>query len=160
MADQTPDRTNDSQPAVVPAALTPALADQVAHFFRVATFVHDMGVRFVACGPGWCETTLAVQPRHAQQDGFVHAGVLATLADHTAGGAAGTCARLDQGVLSIEFKINLLRPALGPDLRCRAVVLRPGKSVTVAEAEVYDVRPAGEVMVAKATVTLAVVQRG
>ena len=88
-------------------------ADRVAHFFRVATFVHATGVRFAGCGPGWCETTLDFEPRHAQQDGFVHAGVLATMADHTAGGAAGTCARADQGVLSVEFKINLLSPVSG-----------------------------------------------
>jgi uncharacterized protein (TIGR00369 family) len=85
----------------------------------------------------------------------VHAGVQATVADHTAGGAAGTVARPGDLVLSVEFKINLLRPAVGDRLRCRATVLRQGKTITVAESEVFAASDGQEKLVAKATVTLA-----
>jgi len=62
-------------------------------------------------------------------------------------------------VLSIEFKINLLRPAMGDRLRCRATVLRAGKTIIVAESEVFAGNDGAEKLSAKATVTLAVVQR-
>jgi uncharacterized protein (TIGR00369 family) len=83
--------------------------------------------------------------------------VQATIADHTAGGAAGTLAAEGDLVLSVEFKINFLRPALGERLRCRSTVLRHGKTLTVAESEVYAQRDRNEKLVAKAMVTLALV---
>lgn len=80
------------------------------------------------------------------------------MADHTAGCAAATLVRPNEMVLSAEFKINLLRPALGNRLRCRATVLKPGKTLIVAESEVYAVREGVEKLTAKATVTLVPVE--
>lgn len=131
--------------------------DHVRGIFDRAPFIGDLGVTLSDLGPGWCESILAVAPKHLQQDGYIHAGVQATVADHTAGGAAGTLARPDDLVLSVEFKINLLRPALGDRLRCRATVLRQGKTITVAESEVFARKDGEEKLVSKATVTLALV---
>jgi len=125
--------------------------------FRKSAFVSGLGIRLVDVGSGWCESELAVAERHLQQDGFVHAGVQATIADHTAGGAAGTLARPGEMVLTVEFKINLLRPAVGERLRCRAQVLKPGRTIVVAESEVFASRDGAETLTAKATVTLALV---
>ena len=52
--------------------------------------IADLGIEPISAADGTCVTYLDLQPRHLQQDGFVHAGVQATMADHTAGGAAGT----------------------------------------------------------------------
>lgn len=143
------------------STLAPALTARLVDTFHVP-FLRDLGATLTAVDAGRAESRLDVAPRHGQQDGFVHAGVIATLADHTAGAAAGTHLRLDQGVLSIEFKVNLLRPALGDELRCVATVLRGGRTISVVESEVYA-GPAGDTAVqklcAKATVTLAVVDR-
>lgn len=125
--------------------------------FARAAFVGDLGIRLQDAGPGWCESVLEVAPRHMQQDGYVHAGVQATIADHTAGGAAGTLAAEGDLVLSVEFKINFLRPALGERLLCRAAVLKQGKTLHVAESEVYAERDGNRKLVAKAMVTLALV---
>ncbi len=133
------------------------LRENVMAIFNRAPFIGDLGLSLSDLGPGWCESVLAVAPKHLQQDGYVHAGVQATVADHTAGGAAGTVARPGDLVLSVEFKINLLRPALGDRLRCRATVLRQGKTITVAESEVFARKDGEEKLVAKATVTLALV---
>ena len=122
-----------------------------------AAFVADLGIVLTAVGPGWCETEVAIQPRHLQQNGFVHAGVLATLGDHTAGAAAGSLVGVGEGVLTVEFKINLLRPALGELVRCRAQVLRAGRTLSVVEAEMFAVASGDPKLVAKSTVTLAVV---
>ncbi len=141
--------------------LPPALALRLVETFHVP-FLCDLGATLVEAGEGFAVSTLVIAPRHGQQDGFVHAGVIATLADHTAGAAAGTLLRLDQGVLSIEFKVNLLRPALGEVLRCRSTVLRGGRTVSVVESEVFcgpAAEPKAHKLCAKATVTLAVVDR-
>ncbi len=122
-----------------------------------AAFIADLGIVLTAVGPGWCETEVAIQPRHLQQNGFVHAGVLATLGDHTAGAAAGSLVGVGEGVLTVEFKINLLRPALGELVRCRAQVLRAGRTLSVVEAEMFSVAGGDPKLVAKSTVTLAVV---
>ncbi|MEZ4405831.1 MAG: PaaI family thioesterase [Polyangiales bacterium] len=125
--------------------------------FEGAPFVTHLGTRLDALAPGRVDASLAVEPRHLQQSGVVHAGVMATLADHAAGTAAITLAPAGYGVVSIEFKVNLLRGATGPRLRCVAEVLRPGRSVTVVEAWVYDQRDGREALASKATVTLALI---
>lgn len=73
-------------------------------------------------------------PHLTQQDGFFHAGVTSSLADTAAGYAAYTLMERDQRVLTVEFKVNLLRPAAGDRLRAEASVLRSGQRITVVEA--------------------------
>lgn len=137
----------------------PNFSRKVQEIFERAAFIREIGIKVSGIGAGWCETTLEILPKHLQQDNFVHAGVLATLADHTAGGAAGSVVREEEIVLSVEFKINLLRPAVGDTLRCRAQLLRAGRTLIVAESEVFARAGDEEKLVAKATVTLAVVRR-
>lgn len=132
-------------------------AERIYAIFDTAPFMKHLGVRLLRCEPGLCETALVVQPWQLQQDGYVHAGVQATLADHTAGAAAGTLMAESEIVLSVEFKINLLRPAQGQELFCRAKVLRPGSQITVAESEVFARTGAEDKLTAKAMVTLTFV---
>ena len=136
---------------------TPDFPEKVRTIFHRAPFIGDLGITLEDLGPGWCESSLAVAPKHRQQDGYVHAGVQATIADHTAGGAAGTLAAEGELVLTVEFKINFLRPAEGERLRCRSTVLRQGRTLNVAESEVFAERGGSEKLVAKAMVTLALV---
>jgi uncharacterized protein (TIGR00369 family) len=131
----------------------------VEEIFSKAAFIQDVGYTLVSIAPGRVETRLGVQPRHLQQDGVVHMGVQATMADHTAGSAAGSLIAEDQWVLTTGFTMNLLRTALGEELRCRSVVLRAGKTLSVVESEVYAVARGEETLVSKATVTLAVMTR-
>jgi uncharacterized protein (TIGR00369 family) len=137
----------------------PDFRRKVQEIFDRAAFIAEVGISVSGIGVGWCETTLAVAPKHLQQNDYVHAGVLATMADHTAGGAAGSVVKEEQVVLSVEFKINLLRPAMGEALRCKANLLKAGRTLIVAESEVFARAGAEEKLVAKATVTLAVVSR-
>jgi uncharacterized protein (TIGR00369 family) len=142
--------------------LDAARLEKVRAIFARAPFVVDLGGALVRAEHGLAESELVLAPRHAQQDGFVHAGVLGTLADHTAGAAAATCVRADQTVLTIEYKLSLLRPARGARLTCSARVLRAGRTVAFVESEVHAHAPgedAGEgTLVAQASVTLAVVR--
>ena len=126
--------------------------------FRNAPFVEHLGITLEGLGPGWCEARLELQPWHLQQTGVAHAGVIATLADHTAGAAATTQLAPGEYVVSAEFKINLLRGARGERLHCRAEVLKPGQTLSVVEAVVFAERSGQREMVAKLNATMAVVR--
>ncbi len=135
------------------------LAAQVLDVFRSTPLMQHFAVKVVRVGLGSVETRMQLRPELLQQHGFAHAGVLASLADHTAGACA---ASHGQGVdvLSIEFKINMLAPAKGQLLTCRATTLRAGKSIAVVEAEVFSTDHANDAVdassrCAKATVTLS-----
>ena len=105
-------------------------------------------------GNGLFESRLKLQPKHKQQDGFVHAGVIATMADHTAGYSAYTLVTNDYRILTIEFKINYFRPAVGDEIVCRANVINRGKKIIVSESEVFSIHNGDEKLVSKAMVTL------
>ena len=134
--------------------------DEVRRLFRQAPFIADLGLSLAAIAPGRCETTLDLQARHLQQDGVVHAGVMATMADHTSGTAGASLIAKGAYVLTAEFKINFLQAARGDRLCCVGQVLKPGRRLIVAESEVFCHSANGNQMVAKAMVTLAVVRPG
>jgi acyl-coenzyme A thioesterase PaaI-like protein len=79
------------------------------------------------------------------------------MADHTAGGAAATLIDPDHMVLTVEFKINLLRAAKGERLACRATVLKPGTRIIVVESEVHCEHEGTSKLVSKTTASIAAV---
>lgn len=135
----------------------PDIETEVRRIFAEAPFIAGIGYTLEMVGDGTVETALRVAPHHCQHHGLVHAGVQATMADHSAGCAATTLIRPGQAVLTAEFKINLLRPAQGETLICRAHILKPGRLLMVGEADVFAVRDGDATHVSRTTVTLAVV---
>ena len=131
--------------------------EKLERIFNAAPFVANLGIRLVSLDSGTCESELVVEPRHLQQDGYVHAGVQATMADHTAGGAAATLIEPDHMILTAEFKINLLRAAKGDRLTCRSEVLKLGSRLIVVESEVLCEDEGTSKLVSKTTATIAVV---
>ena len=117
-------------------------------------FIGDVGYKVHDYRKGYLGSRLKVLNRHRQQDQYIHAGVLATMADHTAGYAAFSLVDEDHRILTIEFKINFLQPAYGHGLICKSRILREGGRILVGESEVFDQRSSGEVLAAKALVTL------
>lgn len=126
---------------------------RVQAVFSLAPFIQEVGYELADAGPGWVETRLDVEPRHLQQHGYVHAGVITTMADHTAGGAASTVVQPGQSVLTSDLSIQLLRPGRGEELRCRGEVVKPGRSLVFTQADVW----ADEIHVARLHATMAVV---
>jgi uncharacterized protein (TIGR00369 family) len=120
-------------------------------------FIRHCGFKAAWVERGRFGSFIDLKDHHRQQDGFVHAGVMATMADHTAGYAAFTVVDPSFQILSIEFKINFLKPAFGTGLECRSTVIREGRKIIVAESEVYDLGAENRVMTAKAMVTLMAV---
>jgi len=134
-----------------------AKATLVKRIFEKAQFVRSLGIELIAFADGWCETRVAVTPTLEQQHGFVHAGVLMTLADHTCGAAAATMVAEGQDVITVENKVSFLRPASGAVVFCRGEVLRAGKRLIFTEGEVTIERDGKRLIVAKASSTLAVI---
>lgn len=117
-------------------------------------FIEYCGYEAEVVQRGYFQSRVEIRDHHRQQDGFIHAGVMATMADHTAGYAAFTTVPEEFQILTVEFKINFLRPAYGDALVCRSRVIREGNQVIISESEVFDRREGVETLVAKALVTL------
>lgn len=112
------------------------MSDVDAVFDR-APFIRLLGYRLVGHGAGWVETELDLKDHHFQQHGYVHAGVLTTMADHTCGGAASTVIPDGYSVLTAQLSMHLLRAARGQRLRCRGEVVKPGRTLVVTQADVH-----------------------
>lgn len=121
-----------------------ATARRVAASFARQTIMETLGASLVRVAPGEVEIVLAVSPRVLQQHGFVHAGAVATIADSAAGFAGLTTMPAGAGVLTAEFKINLLAPAAGERLVAIGRVVKAGRTLTIAQAEVFAEATAGD----------------
>ena len=123
----------------------------------VQGFPANCGFEVEQVAYGIFESRLKIRSIHGQQDGFVHAGVIATMADHTAGYAAYTTVSENFRILTIEFKINYFKPARGEFMVCRSKVINNGKKIKVSESEGVSVSEGQEKLVSKAMVTLIAV---
>lgn len=130
--------------------------DTLRAFFASAPFMADLGIEPFDTAQGRIATRLALQSRHCQHTGVVHAGVIGAMADHTMGAAAQTFAADGHWVLTAEFKVSLLRAARGQVLECVGTVVKPGRQVSFTEAEVFAIDGDVRTLVAKASATMAV----
>jgi uncharacterized protein (TIGR00369 family) len=96
-----------------------------------------IGARLSRVERGAVEIALPYREDLTQQHGFVHAGIITTIADSACGYAAYTLMPEGSEVLSVEFKTNLLRPARGNEFIAVANVIKPGRTLTVVKCDVY-----------------------
>ena len=101
--------------------------------------MHTLGASLIRVEPGIVEIELPYQTGLTQQHGFIHAGVIASVLDSACGYAAFSLMAADAAVLSVEFKVNLLAPAIGERLVARAEVKRAGRTVTVCSADAFAI---------------------
>ena len=116
--------------------------------FARQSLMSSFGARLEKIAPGEVDIAIDARADLLQQNGFVHAGVLTSIADSACGGAAITLMPPGSDVLSIEFKVNLLAPAAAPRFVARARVLRAGKTITVCRADIFGIDGANETLVA------------
>ena len=124
--------------------INPSFAADVTDSFAQQPVMNLIGARLGHVGPGVVEIELPFRADLTQQDGYIHAGVITTVADSAAGYAAYTLMPAGSRVLSIEFKVNLLRPAGGELFVARADVIKAGRTLTVVRADVFAVGAEGE----------------
>ena len=120
-------------------AANPAYEEVVRESLGRQTLMRTLGVRLTHIAPGAVELTAPYSPEFAQQNGYWHAGAVASLADSANGYAAFSLAPAGTDVLAVEFKINLLAPARGESFLAAGRVLRPGRTLTACIAEVFAV---------------------
>lgn len=116
-----------------------------------------IGASLGSVEPGAVDVIIPFRNDLTQQDGFLHAGVVATVADSACGYAARTLMPAAARVLSIEFKLNLLAPAVGERLEARGRVIRAGRTITVCRADVVAITGEAERLVATMTGTMMTV---
>ncbi len=96
-----------------------------------------IGASLGSVAPGRVEVDLPFRDDLTQQKGFVHGGIIGMIADSACGYAAYSLMPASASLVTVEYKINILAPALGT-LVARGEVVKPGRTLTVARAEVYS----------------------
>ncbi|HEU5039964.1 MAG TPA: PaaI family thioesterase [Gemmatimonadales bacterium] len=115
-----------------------------------------LGVTIAFLAPGEVHLAFPFAPQFCQQNGFLHAGAVASVADSANGYAAYTLAPPDTDVLAVEFKVNLLAPARGESFLACGRVLRAGRTLTVCQADVFANEGEGRTLVAVMLSTIIV----
>jgi uncharacterized protein (TIGR00369 family) len=134
----------------------PAFEGKVRQSFARQGHMATLGAAIVRLEPGAVDISLPFADRFCQQNGFMHAGAIASVADSANGYAALTLAPPDTDVLAVEFKINLLAPARAPAFLACGRVLRSGRTLTVCQAEVFTAGPGERALVAVMLSTLII----
>jgi uncharacterized protein (TIGR00369 family) len=143
------------------SAFTPKVADfaeRVRASFDRQPFMRTISASLARVAPGEVEIVMPVRPELCQQHGFVHAGVVSALSDTACGYAAFSLMPASAGVLTTEFKVNLLAPAAGERLVAAGRVVKPGRTLTVAQGEVFAETGGERRLVALLTATLMAVE--
>lgn len=117
----------------------PSFAQEIQQSFNQQTVMALIGAELTRIDPGIVEITLPYRADLAQQHGYLHAGIVTTIADSACGYAAYSLMPSNSEVLSVEFKVNLLRPAKGETFLAAAEVVKSGKTLTVVRADVFGI---------------------
>ena len=140
------------------AAQNPDFERLVRESFEKQQVMRTLGARLARVAPGEVDIELPYSVALTQQHGFLHAGIVTTILDSTCGYAAFSLMPPGAGVLSVEFKVNLLAPAQGELLIARGRVLRAGRTISVCRADAAMRTGADETPVATMLATIMTVR--
>lgn len=121
----------------------PGFEQRTRENFLSQGFMRTLGVVMSRLEPGRCQLTLEFDHSLAQQHGFFHGGVVATIADVSGGYAAFSLLPPDRTNLTVEFKLSLLSPGEGQGLVADAVVVKAGRTLTVCRSDVFALSASG-----------------
>lgn len=116
------------------------LQDRIAASFSAQGLMTTLGAELVLIAPGEVRIALLPRPELSQQHGYIHAGALTSVLDSACGYAALTVAPPGLDVLTVEFKINFVRPAVADRFVAIGKVAKAGKTLTVCQGEVVGER--------------------
>ena len=132
----------------------PDFEERVRDSFQRQGIMELIGAELSLVAPGQVEIELPFRDDLTQQHGFFHAGATSTVADSAGGYAAFSLFPREASVLTVEYKINLVAPARGERLRAVGRVLRPGRTLTLCDLEVFAVEAGGSKLCAKGLQTI------
>ena len=144
-----------------PGGLVPAFAgyaERVRDSFARQGAMALIGASIVDVAAGYCSIALVPRPEVAQQHGYVHAGILATLVDSAGGYAGFTLFAEDSSILTVEYKLNLLAPAAGERIVAEGFVVKPGRTLAITRGEVHAEQGGRRTLVAIMQQTLMVMR--
>jgi uncharacterized protein (TIGR00369 family) len=133
--------------------------ERVRSSFARQKLMSTIGAELLRVAPGEADIELKFRDDLTQQHGYLHAGVVASIADSACGYAAFSLMPEDAEVLSIEYKINLLAPARGERITARSRVARPGRTITVCTCDVFALSDGKETLVATMLATMIALRR-
>ena len=142
----------------MPEQRNPRFEQAVRESFGAQQLMSTMGARLARVAPGEVEIRLPFRPDLTQQHGFLHAGVVTAVLDSACGYAAFSLMPEGAGVLSVEFKTNLLAPARGDELIARGRVVRAGRTIMVCQGEASMLAGGVETPVATMLATMMTVR--
>jgi uncharacterized protein (TIGR00369 family) len=114
------------------------MEDRVRRSFERQAFMATIGAVLDEVRAGRVVLRLPFAAALTQQNGYLHGGVIATVADVAGGYASYSLFDDASDVLTVEFKLNLLAPALGPFVTAVGEVLKSGRTLTVCSLRVFD----------------------
>jgi len=117
----------------------PDFESRVRASYESLQLLADMDGKIVSLRPGIFHLDIPFSACITQQEGFLHAGIAATLLDTACGFAAYTLMPADSRVLTVEFKVNLLSPARGEYIHTEGQVIKPGRTLTVCEGKLFSI---------------------
>jgi len=118
------------------APADPHFASRIRESFNRQKAMTLIGAALVSTAPGAVEIMLPFRDDLTQQKGYIHGGIIGMIADSAAGYAAYSLMPADCSLVTVEYKMNILSPATS-SLTARGEVVKPGRTLTVARAEVY-----------------------
>ena len=138
----------------LPPPRNPDFARAVRDSFDSQALMSTIGAELLSVQPGAVEIRVPWRKDLTQQHGFLHGGIVTSLLDTACGYSAFSLMPPDAGVLSVEFKVNLMAPAKGDRLIARGQVLRSGRTITVCRADAFMEQGDREVLVATMLATM------
>ena len=133
---------------------SPDIRTRIRESFGRQGLMGHLGARITRIAPGRVHIVLPNRPQVTQQHGYFHAGATSAIADSAGGYAAYTLCPENTDVLTVEYKINLLAPAVGDHIEAVGTVLKPGRTLTVCQLEVFGVQDGRRKLVANGQQTL------
>jgi len=130
---------------------------RIAASFSAQGLMATLGAELVFVAPGEVRIALSPRPELTQQHGYIHAGAITSIVDNACGYAALTLAPAGHEVLTVEFKVNFMRPASADRFIAIGKVIKPGKTLTVCQGEVIGEREGRRESVALMQATLIIV---
>jgi uncharacterized protein (TIGR00369 family) len=143
-----------------PEQAEPGIQARIRDSFERQGLMRHLGARLGHVGPGRVHIMLPNRPEVNQQHGYIHAGATSAIADSAGGYAAFTLFPEDTAVLTVEYKINFLAPAVGDHIEAVGTVLKSGRTLTVCQLEVFAFQGPKRSLVAAGQQTLICMPEG
>ena len=147
-------------PTPIPQGLVPKdtdFAERIKANFKTQTAMTTFGVEMVDVTPGHTRMQMLANDRVLQQQGFVHGGVIAAAMDSACGYAALSLAAADREVLTIEYKVSFIAPAVGEHYEFEGQVIKPGRTVSFTEGAAFAVTGGARKLIATLSGSMALV---